>query len=330
MAASALQARSGLSALRALPGDAVQPLRGALAGLTVAHPADLPAFKRAVTAGGQLGWGYYFPGLLALNRTDRTAILLGEDNGSLCVFRWTRREARDRLDILLAPAPMNAAVLGRCIERANDFNGDRSARVLRVDASDAGAVGAVANLLVREHKAQFLFAPSSYADISGRKFRTIRRNVIKIAELAGIEVLPFQSAHIEECRQLLSRWGERHRNAFGTRGGAGTSRRALDLSALIHAPDLDGEVVLLHGRLVAYALWGEIRPGVGAFFDAKCEAEPAGLGFFHRHHFLSRQHQFEIINDGSDAGRAGLRQLKNSLRPVGFHMEHRAFQVADP
>ncbi|WKZ13051.1 MAG: phosphatidylglycerol lysyltransferase domain-containing protein [Gammaproteobacteria bacterium] len=312
------------------PGDDLCRLHGALAGLAAIDPAQLPRFKRAVAAGRQLGWGYFFPGLLALNRPDRSAILVGEDDGSVCVFRWARRESRERLDVLLAPAPMSRALLRRCLERANDFNGDRSARVLRVDAADAGAVAATAGLQVHEHKRQFLFSPSAYADISGRKFRTIRRNVAKVMELPGIEVHPLQPAHLDDCRDLLARWGEHHRSVHGTRGGLGASRRALELVTRVGAPDLEGEVVLVQGRLVAYALWGEIRAGVAAFFDAKCEREPAGLAFFHRYHFLSRQRQFEVINDGSDADRPGLRQLKNSLRPIGFHVEHRAYQIAGP
>ncbi len=310
--------------------DESGPLRSALNGLAAIDPAQLSCFKRAASAGGQLGWGYFFPGLLALNRPDRNAILVGEDGGSMCVFRWTRRESRERLDVLLAPVPMEPKVLSRCLERVNDFNGDRSARVLRIDARDAAVAASVAGLQLREHKRQFLFSPSAYADISGRKFRTIRRNVAKVVELAGIEVQPLQPAHLDDCRDLLARWGEHHRNVHGTRGGVGASRRALELVTRVGAPDLEGEVVLLHGRLVAYALWGEIRPGVAAFFDAKCEREPAGLAFFHRYHFLSRQRQFEVINDGSDADRPGLRQLKNSLRPIGFHVEHRAYQVAGP
>ena len=34
----------------------------------------------------------------------------------------------------------------------------------------------------------------------------------------------------------------------------------------------------------------------------------------------------ERVNDGSDVGRDGLRQLKESLRPVARHVEFRASQ----
>jgi hypothetical protein len=303
-------------------------LAGALAGLEIVCPGHLPAYRRAMAAGGQLGWSYYFGNLMAASRPGRGIVLLGEDSGSVCVFRWSPHESGEKLEIMLAPAPMNAAVLRRCIERANEFNHDRSARILRIDEMDAAAVAAVPGLSVREHKPQFLFSPATYGDLGGGKFRTIRRYVAKIEAEAGLEVVPLDVSRLDACRDLLARWGERHRERLGTGGGLGTSMRAIDLGSVLARPDLDGEVVLIGGRLVAYALWGEIRPGVGAFFDAKCETAPTGLGIFHRYHFLSRQRQFEIINDGSDVGREGLRQLKNSLRPVGFHVEHRATQEA--
>ena len=160
-------------------------LTGALAGLKSLDSDDLPRYKRAVAAGEQIGWAYFFPSLMTFNRQGRSAILLTEDDDSMCVFRWTRRNSRQKLEIMVAPTPMNPDVLRRCIERANDFNGDRSARVLRLDEKDVDAVAAVPGLIVRERKSQFLFSPETYADLGGRKFRTIRRNVTRIEALPG-------------------------------------------------------------------------------------------------------------------------------------------------
>jgi hypothetical protein len=36
--------------------------------------------------------------------------------------------------------------------------------------------------------------------------------------------------------------------------------------------------------------------------------------------------EHDAINDGSDAGRSGLRQLKSSLRPIDMHQEYRGSQ----
>ena len=89
---------------------------------------------------------------------------------------------------------------------------------------------------------------------------------------------------------------------------------------------LRGEVVLLDGTLSAFAFGGEIRPGVGCFFEAKCDPGISGLSYFQRYSFLSKLTEFELVNDGTDVGRPGLRQLKTSLRPHEMHTEHRATQ----
>lgn len=51
-----------------------------------------------------------------------------------------------------------------------------------------------------------------------------------------------------------------------------------------------------------------------------------GLSYYQRHHFLLTLggQGIETVNDGPDVGRAGLAQLKNSLRPVAMHTEYRA------
>ena len=286
---------------------------------------DLARYKAAVEAGQQMGWGYYFPYLLSRHRAGRSAVLLAEDEGSMCVFLWQIRDSKPHLDVYVAPTPMSVPVLRRCIERANDFNGDVSARVMRVDAKDVGAVSA-ANLDVRLKKLQYLFAPSAYADMGGKKFKTLRRNSSLVEQLPDVEVMPYSAAHAEGCHELLQNWRTAHREAHGTAGGVGTSRRAIDLAGTLPASDLQGEVVTVGGRLAAFAFGGEIRPGLACSFERKCDTAVRGLSYFHLRAFLQSLGDFEYVNDGSDTGRAGLRQLKESFRPAEMHEEYRARQ----
>src|SRR5688572_25215139 len=115
-------------------------LTGALAGLDVLKFDDRVRYRAAVQAGAQMGWGYYFPYLLVQNKPEQRAMLIGEDGGSLCVFRWRLKSGKPRLDLYLPPMPFDPGVLWRCLERANEFNSDRLARVVRVDAHDAAAL----------------------------------------------------------------------------------------------------------------------------------------------------------------------------------------------
>jgi hypothetical protein len=303
------------------------PRSGALEGLRVLDAADLPRWKSALERGRESGFGCYFPYVLAHHRPGRT-VLVGEDAGCLCVFIRRDRKRRSHLDLFLNPIPMDVGVARRCLDRANEFNGDRSARILRIDGDDAALAARVPGLSVRERQMQYLFAPQAFADLRGGKYRTLRTNVTRTRKLPDIEVLPWSARFAGACRELLRRWSERHRRISGTSGGAGTSELALALADQLPDPDLTGEVVLLDGRLVSYCLGGELRTGLGCFLDAKCDLDVPGLGYFQRWSFLTRLGVFERVNDGSDARSSGLRQMKNSLRPVAMYPEFRGSQVA--
>lgn len=303
-------------------------LSGALQGLKNLDPADVGRFKAAVAAGGQTGWAYYFPYLLSKVKPGRSGVFIAEDDGSLCVFESSATAAATRLDLLFPPIPMNRAVLARSLERANDFNGDRSARVKRIDEKDAGAVASLPELRVQQRRAQYLFAPGTYEQLGGKHYYTIRRHVAAVERLPDLEVVPLAPAHADGCRELLARWQQAHGEAHGTAGGAGASKRAIALvgGGTLGERDLRGEVVLLDGRVVAFALGGEIRPGLACSFDRKCDTQVRGLSYFHFRSLLLRLRDFDLVNDGSDAGRDGLRQLKDSFRPVAMHAEFRATQ----
>lgn len=298
----------------------------ALDGLAELKFSDLERYQAAVRAGEQLGWGYYFPYLLSRHQPGRTAILVAEDAGSVCVFLLRHRRAGSHLDILLAPSPMNVAVLRRCIERANEHNGNFAARVMRIDAKDIEALAGVRHLQVRERKSQYLYAPGSFANIGGRRYRTLRRNVALVEALPDVEVVPFSPTHAKACQALLRRWRKRHRDEPGGAAGAGTSGRAIEMAAQFPDLVLRGEVVFVDGRVSGFSFGGEIRPGVGCYFDAKSDSEIPGLSYFVRRSFLLGLREFEVVNDGSDTGRAGLRQLKESLRPAAMHVEYRGRQ----
>ena len=304
----------------------VPELTGALQGLKVAGQSDLADYNQAIASGQQTGFGYYFPHLLGHNRPGLSATLLTEDNGSVCVFRWKQNEGAPRLDLLVAPTPMNSAVTLRCLERANDFNGDTSARILKIDDKDVEQVLRLKFLRVVKRKTQYLYAPATYLDLSGGRLRSIRRYVTKFEQLANLSIQSYSSLYKNDCLELLQRWRRFHRIAHGTQGGVGTTKRLLDLADSLTVPALEGEVILIDGVVSAFSFGGQLRPGVGVFSEAKSDSAIAGLSMFQRYHFMVTRQDWTLINDGPDVDRGGLAQFKNRLRPVGLHQEYLARQ----
>ncbi len=299
----------------------------ALAGLAPLQVADLPRWKSALERAQSSGYGCYFPYLLAHQRPERTTMLVAEDAGSLCLFIRHDRTGIPRLDLFLPPVPMDVSVAVRCLERANDFNGDHSARILRIDTNDAPLVASIPGVIVRERRWQYLYAPQAFGDLAGGKYKTVRYHVTRVRRLEGLEVIPYSGEYAGACRALLDHWSDRHRSTFGTSGDAGLSKRALTLTRTLAAPDLFGELVLLGGRVVAFAFGGEIRPGLGCLLEAKTDPAVSGLTHFQCYSFISKMDSCELINGGSDARRAGIGELKESLRPAAIHVEYGARQV---
>ena len=301
-------------------------LTGALAGLEVVSIQDRTRYRAAVAQAAPMGWGYYFPYLLIQNKPGHSAILIGQESGSLCLFRWELKKGKPHLDLYLPPIPFNPAVLRRCLERANDFNSDRSARVVRVDAREAAALENEGGLRVRPRREQYIFASKEYEALAGSQYKKIRYNVTCVERLQGVEVLPFSAKHAEACHDLLARWSQQHHETHGTTGGVGITRRTIELAATMPTDDLRGEVIFMEGKLVAFAFGGEIRPGLASSFERKCDTSVRGLSFFQLRSLLLRLRNFDLVNDGSDCGRSGLKQMKESFRPVQMHMEYRVSQ----
>lgn len=301
-------------------------LTGALAGLKVVAIEDRAHYRAAVEAAAPMGWGYYFPYLLIQNKPGRSAMLIVEDSGSLCVFRWELKKGKPHLDLYLPPIPFDPAVLRRCLERANDFNSDRSARVLRVDTREATLLESDAAVRVRPRREQYIFASNEYEALAGQKFKRLRYTVNCVERLNGVEVLPFSATHAEACQHLLEQWSQQHRATHGASGGAGISKRTLELAAAIPNGDLCGEVVLIEGKLVAFSFGGEIRPGLACSFERKCDTSVRGMSSFQLRSLLLRLRDFDLVNDGSDCGSTGLKQMKESFRPFQMHMEYRVSQ----
>ncbi|ANM31656.1 hypothetical protein ABI59_21975 [Acidobacteria bacterium Mor1] len=286
---------------------------------------EYPRYARLAEAGRPTGFSYYYPVLLAYQRRNRRVVYLGEDDGSLCVYRWQKIDDKARLDLYLAPTPMNPAVLRRCLERINDYNGDTAGRVMRIDDTDADAV-AGAGMRVVARREQYLFKPADFDDLGGSRLRTVRRNVAAIEKLPDVELRPYRPDDAEACTTLLDEWTREHRERHGTSGGRSSARRMIKLAGDLPETVLRGQVILIGGELAGYGFGGGIHSELGCFHEAKCRSDVKGLTYYQRRSFLSSLRDYPLVNDGSDVGRQGLRQIKQSFRPAGMHREHRGYQ----
>jgi hypothetical protein len=296
-----------------------------LSGLKTASLDDYADYASALEDSRPTGSSYYLPGLLAYQRPRKREILLAEDEGSICIYRMQSSQGAEHMDIYLAPTPMNTAVLRRCIERVNDFNQDRSARILRIDEADAMKVSS-AGFRVRKRREQYIFTPDKYSDLGGKELYTVRRNVSRLKKVRDVRFEAYTPAYSEDCHALLERWRVNHRERHGSAGGYGSSKRIIDLAGHLPNDALTGQVVFIDDNIVAFSFGGKIHSQLACSFERKCETQISGLTYFQLHGFLLHLKDYKQVNDGSDAGRPGLKQLKSSFRPVKMHAEFRGYQ----
>ena len=153
-----------------------------LIGLTNLAPVgieDAEVFLAAAERARVKAWLYYFP-LLYLHGQFRAHMLRWERYaGSILVYQIRRKQGRSRLDLYLPPFPFDPAALRHALQRMQDFNGDRSSRIVWVQESDALPV-ARAGFEIFFKEEEFIFDRAAVMSLEGAGFKKLRQ------ELSGL------------------------------------------------------------------------------------------------------------------------------------------------
>ncbi len=290
---------------------------------------DLPRFKRAIAAGQQQGWNFFFPYLLLVRLgSQSTRYLWQESDDSICVFRH-RFGDKSRLDLAFPPFPYQVSALLRALERTNDFNQSYDSKIYFIDEQDIPPLRSLNLFRFTKRNPQYLFSPEELSNLAGSRFQNLRRKISFARRRAEILIQPYGPEYTVQCRQLLDDWGS-HKEA---QANSLFFQRRYALNAFHFEPqmdkrDLQGFVYLVDEQVRAFTFGGEIRPGIGCLMLSIADPQVVGLSYFIRQHFFAAMQACNIINDGSDGGDHGLRGMKQRFRPCGFHIAYTAKQEA--
>lgn len=291
-------------------------LGNALEGLHEITAADRDMYLMALNSSNQRCHLNYFPWLLAFSSSPNRSILLGMEEGSLCVFLLHHSTARNRLHLYLPPLPMNDGALAASLDRINRYNGNSSGRLWWIDESEAEAVAATKLVSLRPALEEIICSPRIYGEIE-RGAGSKLHHQLKQAMAAGeITVRPFGLDDIPRCLELLDGWC-RERNAKGlTVRNMHALKAALNISSKLPEGDLQGIVVEVDGRLRACALGGRLSGSTACSLLNIADHDIPSLGYYARYAFLKSLEEFEEIIDGDDAGRKELALVKSTLLPA--------------
>lgn len=309
-----------------LPSDSSHPFLHDLHPLQL---TDLPRFKLATMEGDQLGWNFFFPFLLFVRLGSRSSRYIWEEaRGSLCLYKHQYGQ-KNRLDLVFPPFPHQESALRLALERVNDFNKSHASWIHFIDDKDMPRLLELEAFSISRRNPQYLFSPQELTRMDGSGFRNLRRNINSAKRQADITIQPYGPEYAAHCRQLLLDWENGKDNK--QRSLLYQSRYALNAFCFepqMEDRNLQGHVYLVNGHVRAFTFGGEIRPKIGCLLLAIADPAVTCLSYLVRHHFFTSMQQCLTINDGSDGGERGLREMKQRFRPCGLHPVFTAKQVA--
>lgn len=164
----------------------------------------------------------------------------------------------------------------------------------------------------------YLYSREEMVELSGRKFHRKKNLVNLFTGTYTYEGRPLTMEYQKESLAVLEEW----RAAHMEENDYEAAREAL---LLFDEIELCGGIYFVEGRPAAYILGEELTPEMFVVHFEKGVGEFKGLMQFVNRSFASiLPVKYNIINREQDLGNEGLRQAKESYRPIGFVKKYRA------
>jgi hypothetical protein len=266
---------------------------------------------------------YYFPRLHFYGQSRAHVLRWERHGGSILVYQVRRRKAGSQMNLFLAPFPFDAAALRHAVERMREFNGDRLGRIIYVQESDALPV-AREGFEIAFREDEFIFDRAVVMALEGADFRKLRQELSRASKSGMVETRPYTMADQAACLSLVAAWRERL-IARGMEPEGYSSTVACLTAAHRFSPSLlNGLVVEIDGEVRGFAFSGPLTSTLGCNYLCITDLRFPGLALLLRYRLMAEFPDLIHFNDAHDAGRPGLRQLKQRFRPVELHAVFRA------
>jgi hypothetical protein len=275
-------------------------------------------FLSAAERGRVNAWLYYFP-LLYFYGQYRAHLLRWESyGGSILVYQIRRQEGRSRMDLYLPPFPFDPGALRHARKRMREFNGDRAARIIWVQESDALPV-ARAGFGVFFREEEFIFDRSAIMGLEGSGFKKLRQKLSSALRHGSVETRPYTSADQPACLAVLEKWrGRLLANGIAPSGYSYTLS-CLEMAELFPPSLLRGMVIECDQVVRGFAFTGQLAGTLGCNFLCITDAEFKSLSYLLCYRMMAEFPDLVLFNDSSDTGRPGLHAAKQLFKPVVMH-----------
>ena len=274
-------------------------------------PAHAGLLRTAFVACHKKAWCYFVPFLCAFSLPPNRVVRVLTHGKSIFLLL----ERPDGIDFLCPPAPFDKDAFDDVLNKVLAFNGERSTRILWVDANDASLLDA-SQFEFKEKDEEYIYDPSLIANAKGRAFKDVRKRVHRFEREHRSQFRPLLVEDVEACQELLKYWRKRQGRKHPFLLDWGYTKAALDAFDRWSSEFLNGWCLEVDGQVKAFALVGEMLPQMAHFFVAKTDPDVWGLSEYFRWQVYQTLLHYRWVNDAGDLGLEGLRQFKMKFRPV--------------
>ncbi len=298
----------------------VEPMAG-LQGLALDH---LARYEAALVTEQRMAWQHYFPFLYLYSQAGagRDEFLIGEENGSVCIFRRKMEAGAATLMLAFLPMPMHAAALQRCLERVREHNRERKVTLCWVDEADLPYLDAAGAWRAEWAHEEFIYSQDVLASLDGLEKKNLRQNINRIVRREDVELRDYQPADMPACLALHQEWFGQQQEKYGKLRGGGYTQLCIELADRFPRDALSGKVVLVDGQIRSFGFSGRIRPGLGNEFVAYSDHTIKGLHHFLQYHLIQGIPDAKLVNAGW-ANTEGIRFAKSVFCPVDLSKVYR-------
>ncbi len=298
----------------------------ALKTLRTIKPSDIDDFKEAVNKAERKGWVYYFPMIYFFSLTNKREMLIEKKDDALNLFMFDQfnKSSKPRLQQYIPTLSSNLDEQQKALEKMYLFKGEKKAHIVRVDQDDVFKLKEYFNSMKFYYKrSEYMYDPSNYEDLSGKKFRNFRQNLNRMDKYDNISVVPYEMKYQEECLKLYDEWSVRQGVKYEDVTDEQYTKNTIKNFDLFSNEDLNGIVILKDETIISYVFGGEISDKVLCMYIAKSNLSYRGVQFFCAYSVFSNNKKYKLANNNEGLSK-GLNEFKKQLVPVGKHKVYRA------
>ncbi|AXH13392.1 Mur ligase family protein [Halarcobacter bivalviorum] len=287
---------------------------------------DIKDFKKYINLEKKRAWIYYFPFIYFWSLSSSREILIEKEKDFLNLFLLDKfnRTYPPKLSLYLPTLPLLKEKLNSAFERIFKYKGYKKASIIWLDKEDVSILKEMEKKITFEYKTfDYLYDPSIYENLSGKKFRNLRQDLNSIAKNEKIEFLPYSLEYKKSCLEIFDKWINIQRSKYGRLSDEKYTRNAILYYNLFDNEDLEGYVVLNNKKVVAFGFSGKMSDDIANMFIGKNDFSLPRVQSYLKFKFLQINKDYLLVNDGPGLSK-GLDHSKRIFCPVKKHKLYKA------